>query len=202
MAQACGTPTAAASAVEIPSIPGASFAFGPMAVGSFLVALAAMTGGVTAEMVCPGSPAHFFHTGMRITTTARATCATVEAEAKARASGQYGQWHDPHNNGTYALASFGGTVAFTRLTGDKKYTDKLVFTLTPKGGECLIEACSESQVTSGLDMGTNYCNLKMLYCGTSDGCRPVKSDFTAYGEETQKMAQASVSMSSCLKTVS
>eukprot|EP00969_Alexandrium_andersonii_P223855 9886440-Alexandrium_andersonii.AAC.1 len=28
-------------------------------------------------------------------------------------------------------------------------------------------------------MGTNYCNLKMLYCGTADGCRPVRSQFAS-----------------------
>mmetsp|Transcript_13779 Transcript_13779/g.43590 ORF Transcript_13779/g.43590 Transcript_13779/m.43590 type:complete len:176 (+) Transcript_13779:80-607(+) len=163
------------------------------------LALAAFVHSAAASMICPGSPAWFSHCGMRITATARASCVEVEAEARARVAGQYARWHDPHNNGTYSPASFGGTMSFTRLTGDRKYTDKMIFTLTPMGSECKVEACSESQVTSLLDMGTNYCNLKMLYCGTADGCRPVRSDFTTYGEQTRRFALASVSMSACLK---
>merc|ERR1719189_1953785 len=136
---------------------------------------------------------------MKITSTASTSCDDVNAELEARVHGQYSTWHDPHNNGTYADAAFGGTVSFTRQTGDKKYTDKMIFTLTPMGAQCKIEACSESQVTSGLDFGTNYCNLKMLYCGSGEGCKPVLHDFTTSGETTQKFAEASVDMSACLR---
>mmetsp|Transcript_5215 Transcript_5215/g.10606 ORF Transcript_5215/g.10606 Transcript_5215/m.10606 type:complete len:171 (+) Transcript_5215:106-618(+) len=163
------------------------------------LAAAALVQSASVAMVCPGSPAALFHCGMRITATASASCATVEAEAKARVAGQFAKWHDPHNNGTYTAASLGGAMSFSRLTGDKKYTDKMIFTLTPQGNGCLIQACSESQVTSMLDFGTNYCNLRMLYCGTADGCHPVLSDFTTSDEHTQKMSQASVDMSKCLK---
>ena len=39
-----------------------------------------------------------------------------------RIAGQYDQWHDPHNNGTYTeLAEYKGSLETSRLTGDKKY---------------------------------------------------------------------------------
>eukprot|EP00966_Prymnesium_polylepis_P314021 7256536-Prymnesium_polylepis.1 len=94
----------------------------------------------------------------------------VLAEMKARVAGQYGAWHDPHNNGTYSVQSYGGTFSTSRLTGDGKYTDKQIFTLTTSGDSCVIEACSRSQVTSYLDYGTNYCDVKVLVCGSADGC--------------------------------
>ena len=118
---------------------------------------------------------------------------------KARVGGQPLAWHDPHNNGTYSVQSYGGTFSTSRLTGDKKYTDKQIFTLTDASGSCQIEACSRSQVTSILDMGTNYCDLKMLYCGSADGCKPVTNDFTVGGENTEKFSQASIDMGACLK---
>ena len=126
---------------------------------------------------------------------------------KARVGGQPVDWHDPHNNGTYSVQSYGGTFSTSRLTGDKKYTDKQIFTLTDASGrdasgKCQIEACSRSQVISVLDMHTNYCNLKMLYCGSADGCTPVLNDFTVGWEKTEKFSEASVDMAACLMELS
>ena len=153
---------------------------------------------VANAMSCPSTSA-WPACGMKVTTTASASCASVLAEMKARIAGQYGAWHDPHNNGTYTVENYGGTFSTSRVTGDGKYTDKQIFTLTDKSDSCQIEACSRSQVTSVLDMGTNYCDLKMLYCGSKDGCKPVKSDFTVGAETTEKFSQASVDLGSCLK---
>merc|ERR1712193_188815 len=150
-------------------------------------------------MVCPSTAAWGPACGMKVTTTASASCDDVKAEMEARVAGQYGAWHDPHNNGTYKVESYGGTFSTSRLTGDGKYTDKQIFSLTPSGSSCTIEACSRSQVTSILDMGTNYCDLKMLFCGSADGCKPVKHDFTLGTETTEKFSQSSVDMDSCLK---
>merc|ERR1712086_477856 len=152
----------------------------------------------TADMTCPSTSA-VLACGMKVTTTASASCADVLAEMKARIAGQYGAWHDPHNNGTYKVESYGGTFSTSRLTGDGKYTDKQIFTLTDQSGACLIEACSRSQVFSIGDAGTNYCDLKMLFCGSKDGCKPVNHDFAAGKETTSKFSQASVDMGSCLK---
>merc|ERR1712195_199059 len=152
----------------------------------------------TADMTCPSTSA-VIACGMKVTTTASASCADVLAEMKARIAGQYGAWHDPHNNGTYKVESYGGTFSTSRLTGDGKYTDKQIFTLTDQSGSCLIEACSRSQVNSLFDKGTNYCDLKMLFCGSKDGCKPVKHDFSVGQETTSKFAQASVDMGACLK---
>ena len=127
-----------------------------------------------------------------------AEVATVEAEIKARVAGQYSAWHDPHNNGTYSLQNYGGTISTSRLTGDGKYTDKQIFTLTDSGSSCKIEACSRSQVPSLFDMGTNYCNLKMLYCGSADGCTPIAHDFPVSSEQTEKFAESNVDLSACL----
>ena len=68
--------------------------------------------------------------------------------ARARVDGQAdGSWHDPHNRGTYAVQKYGGSFSTSRLTGDGKFTDKQLFTLTRTGsGSCQIQACSRSQV--------------------------------------------------------
>lgn len=152
------------------------------------------------DMKCPGSPAPI-HCGMRLTATASTSCDKVQAEMDGRVAGQYAKWHDPHNNGTYTKQAYGGTASYSRLTGDGKYTDKMIFTLTPSGSSCTIEGCSESQVFSIGDMGTNYCDLKMLFCGSADGCKPVLNDFTVTGETTKKMSQSTVNLKACLKTV-
>jgi hypothetical protein len=89
-------------------------------------------------------------------------------------------------------------VSASRLTGDGKYTDKMVFSLTDAGGSCKIEACSESQVFSIGDAGTNYCNVKLLVCGSDQGCKVAKNDFTLGDETTSKKSQASVNMDACL----
>jgi len=49
--------------------------------------------------------------------------------------------------------------------------------------------CSESQLTSYADFSTNYCNLHDLYCGSSDGCKFVKSDLK-YKEDVKSCSSA------------
>merc|ERR1711991_1085091 len=95
--------------------------------------------------------------------------------------------------------NYGGDVSASRLTGDGKYTDKMVFSLTDADGSCKIEACSESQVFSIGDASTNYCNVKLLVCGSDQGCKVANSDFTLGSESTSKKAGASVDMGGCLK---
>ena len=99
--------------------------------------------------------------GMRIAAMAAASCDNVQAEMQARVDGQFNTWHDPHNNGTYTKQSYGGDFSASRLTGDRMFTDKMIFTFAAVGSNCRIDACSRSQVTSVFDGGTNYCNLKM-----------------------------------------
>lgn len=160
--------------------------------------LASLLLSAEADMTCPSTSA-WPAGGMKLTTTASTSCDKVLAEMKARVAGQPGSWHDPHNNGTYKVESYGGTFSTSRLTGDGKYTDKQIFTLTPSGSSCKIEACSRSQVTSYLDFGTNYCDVKMLVCGSSDGCKPVVNDWTLGAEKTDKFAGSSVDEGACLK---
>ena len=160
-----------------------------------------LAGDLAFDGTCPGSSA-YLHAGMKVTTTAAVACQYVSAEVAARVNGQYSAWHDPHNNGTYTFDfDIGpGDIKLSRVTGDKKYTDKIIITLVDDGdAACKLEACSESQVSSLLDFGTNYCNLKMLYCGSGDGCKPVMNDFSVGAEKTEAIGQASVDMSACLK---
>merc|ERR1711998_322432 len=115
--------------------------------------------------------------------------------------GQYGQWHDPHNNGTYVVDSAtANELKIHRRTGDNKYTDKMVLSLSTSGSSCLIEACSESQVDSYEDYGTNYCDLRMLYCGSADGCHPVVHDFSSpEGQTKGRTGGSQTGLSNCLK---
>ncbi|EOD13826.1 hypothetical protein EMIHUDRAFT_437026 [Emiliania huxleyi CCMP1516] len=159
------------------------------------------------DLACPDTSAPFgLACGMKVVATAKASCSDVLEEMHARVDGQAdGSWHDPHNRGTYAVQKYGGSFSTSRLTGDGKFTDKQLFTLTRTGsGSCQIQACSRSQVPSGLDAGTNYCNLKMLFCGSHDCaggrcCKPLKHDFTTAGEQTEKFMQSSVDLGACLK---
>merc|ERR1719469_678320 len=79
-----------------------------------------------------------------------------------------------------------------------KYTDKMIFDLKADGNNCIIEACSESQVTSVGDGGGNYCELKLLFCSGAEGCKVAGTDFSTSGETTEKRAQASIGLSQCL----
>jgi hypothetical protein len=139
---------------------------------------------------CPGSGAAI-HASMKVTVVAQASCSDVEAEISSRASGENG-WVDPHNNGIYSLlGSDNGVISTQRTTnpatsvGGQVYTDKQTFALSDADGGCKVEACSESQGTSVGDFSTNYCDMRNLYCGSSDGCTPVNHDF-AHDESSHK----------------
>ena len=153
---------------------------------------------------CPGSKA-LIHASCKMTVTFTASdCADVAEEVRLRVNGTNG-WCDPHNNGTYALVGepTASDLSLTRRTGNDKYTDKLniLFTPTESSGDidtgCVVSACSESQVTSVIDMSTNYCNLHNLLCGSKAGCVFVKHDLTS-SEKLDKCSQHDVSQ--CLKT--
>merc|ERR1711972_912183 len=89
------------------------------------------------------------------------------------------------------LASSGTEIETKRTTNPKKsvggltFTDKQTFTLSDKDGSCEISACSESQGVSWKDFSTNYCDIRNLYCGSSDGCKPVVHDFTSAQQSVQ-----------------
>lgn len=166
------------------------------------MALAALSLWGCEGMKCPGSPA-WVHASMELTAVAEANCEAVKEEMLARVDGQFARWHDPHNNGTYTLISSNHHVlTFSRLTGNKQYTDKMVFTLTDENDKCKIEGCSESQSTSVADFSTNYCNLRMLYCQSDEGCKSVKVDFVTTETKVSPSVGAGNHMSDCLKVKS
>ena len=152
-----------------------------------------------ASYACPSSPA-FIHASAKVQVVVPAeTCDAVKSEMLARVQGQFGAWHDPHNNGTYSITSdAGGQIALQRLTGDKKYTDKMTIVLQNTTSGCTLFGCSESQTTSILDFGTNYCNLRMLYCGSTDGCKPVLHDFASV-EKSATASSGTKDLQKCLK---
>jgi hypothetical protein len=76
-----------------------------------------------------------------------------------------------------------------RLTGDGKYTDKIIFTFEDSGSSCNVGACSQSQVFSIGDAGTNYCNMYSLYCSES-GCHPLNNKLV-YTEKVGKCTEQS-----------
>merc|ERR1712151_1449048 len=93
----------------------------------------------------------------------------------------------------------GDQLALDRLTGDKRYTDKMIFTFADAGSGCTIKGCSESQVTSVLDFSGNFCNLRMLTCGSADGCVPAKTDYTTTMTENKQSTGSKNNMADCLK---
>merc|ERR1719491_2135589 len=128
---------------------------------------------------CPGSPA-LTNAKCDMTVSfpqASTTCGVVSAEIMARLNGD-NQWMDPHNRGKYTLIESSSTsIRGSRETGDGKYTDLFGFELSSmEGGGCELKACSQSQVFSILDASTNYCNLRSLYCNSSDNCPVVNAE--------------------------
>ncbi|CAJ1393614.1 unnamed protein product [Effrenium voratum] len=129
----------------------------------------------TAAMKCPGSKS-WIHASAEVEAVADASCDDVMSEMIARVTSD---WKDPHNGGTYSvLSKADGELNLQRVTGNKKFTDKMTFTFSQEGSQCAVNACSESQSFSIGDFSTNYCNLRNLYCGSADGCVTVKHDFT------------------------
>ncbi|CAE7656124.1 unnamed protein product [Symbiodinium pilosum] len=155
---------------------------------------------VVLGMKCPGSPS-FFHASAEVVAIADASCADVKEEMLGRV--QSSPWTDPHNAGTYSVlpSKLSSQLDFSRLTGDKKYTDKLTITLADASGKCMIMGCSESQVFSIFDFSTNFCNLRNLYCGPSDGCQPVKHDFRVVESRVTASPGAGSDAKSCITTL-
>ena len=56
---------------------------------------------------------------------------------------------------------------------------------------CKIEACSRSLDDSDADDdgATNYCTLKMMFCGPADGCKPVMHSFNLVGSEATEPSE-------------
>jgi len=148
---------------------------------------------------CPGSSAPV-HCGGTIEATVQASCAEVRTEVLARVFGENG-WIDSHNNGTYTvLRETAGdeVVELSRVTGDGKYTDLINMDFTDAGSACKVTSCSESQVFSIGDASTNYCNQRLLLCGSAEGCRTAGLD-AAYSEDSvTTLSQSSTKASDCL----
>jgi serine protease 16 len=162
---------------------------------------------------CPGSPvpATSPHDSAELTVTFANSCEIVAEEMLARVRGEAG-WRDPHTRhgvgtrGRYSLlrhegmAQDGtpGMISLSRVTADGAYTDLMDFSFQRDGSGCVVQACSESQVPSFLDMSTNYCNLHDLYCNLSDGC-PFALHSLDYSEgEITMGAGATHDKSSCV----
>ena len=138
-----------------------------------VLSLLTIATGTVSGMKCPKSDVKI-HAGCEMTIDFEDSCINVQKEINQRIEGQYELWHDPHNNGTYSLDSnTDNEYAIHRVTGDMKYTDQMLFNFMDHedGVGCKVEACSESQVFSIADFGTNYCNLHNLYCA-DETCAP------------------------------
>jgi len=143
-----------------------------------------------AGIACPGTGAWLGHAGMRVTVTVPDSCTNIFQEMDARVKGSTaGSWHDPHNGGTYSTRTDGGhaTKQFKRVTGNKKYTDYINFNCDDQGdGTAILYGCSESQSDSYYDFSTNYCNLRMLYCGSANNCITLVHDWKNETENSKE----------------
>ena len=137
-----------------------------------LVASASLVFGAAPAQKCPTSESSM-HAGCEVTISFKESCDAVRAEIAKRTGGQFDTWHDPHNNGSYSfIEKSNDLLQLSRLTGDKKYTDKINFVFADgETNTCDVAACSESQSFSIGDYGTNFCNIHDLYC-SDEGCHP------------------------------
>jgi len=134
---------------------------------------------------CPGTPAQQY-TAIQVQITVDAPCYRVFDEMKARIAGtQTGAWIDPHNRGIYREITHPDQHSETEiyanhLTGNRKYVDsiKVTFLQTTGRSKCDIAGCSMSQVESGNDASTNFCNLYNLYCSEDQGCTTIGMPYT------------------------
>lgn len=171
-----------------------------MLAAAIVGSLASFFGSTQDSYDCPTSPA-LSYASCKVTASADKDCDAVRYEMLARVNGQYATWHDPHNNGTYTLLSNSSPskLELKRLTGDKKYTDKINFVFEPNADfGCTVRGCSRSQVFSIGDFSTNYCNMFSLYCSSKDGCKHVESDITMTEMEVKPSAGATTSKRDCL----
>jgi hypothetical protein len=171
---------------------------------------------------CPGSPAGIHAKCQMVvqfpsssSSSSSSDCTMVKEEILHRILGDNG-WIDPHNHGQYKLLKHenandttnenegevdDGMILASRRTGNDKYTDLMLLTFLKKqqegieggGGACIVQACSESQVTSVIDYSTNYCNLHNLFCSSQDGCTVVEHDLLQYQEQYKSCSQRDVS---------
>merc|ERR1712113_691268 len=150
---------------------------------------------------CPGSAA-WVYAWSEQTTSVNAGCDAVMKEVTDRVKGENG-WYDPHNRGTYSITSTSADeFGLQRQTANGKYTDRIVLQFASSGGTCVVKGCSESQVTSFMDFSTNFCNIRMLTCGSEDGCKSSGLDWTDKLTENKQSLFSAHSMSDCLKTLS
>lgn len=162
-----------------------------------VVALSSISAVAADSYQCPGSAA-WVYAWAEVDVTTTSDCATAKAEIDARVAGtQDGSWTDPHNGGTYAELKDDSYLELSRTTANGQYTDKMDLTFTDSGSGCVISGCSESQVTSIADFSTNYCNMRMLYCGTADGCTNVNGDLGASETNVKHSTGASADASDC-----
>ena len=169
-----------------------------------IAAAAYGAGDYSGDYACPKSPAYVY-ASCRVTVIVHLPCFSVREEMLSRVYGQFDMWHDPHNNGTYNVLERGEyELWLTRRTGDDKYTDKLTFTFEDvrraSSHHCVVRGCSRSQVFSVGDFSTNYCNLRMLYCGAGDGCSALSPAWPASPSETEVKASpgAGTSQQACI----
>eukprot|EP00040_Diaphanoeca_grandis_P005439 m.32839 g.32839 ORF g.32839 m.32839 type:complete len:188 (+) comp16708_c1_seq1:50-613(+) len=158
------------------------------------------------EPKCLGSTIFHAHTYIDATISG-GSCWDLVTEIEARCEGK-GGWVDPHNNGSYSflgnVTNTDGSIAVTtqRTTGKAPhYLDKQTFILTPAANDamsCGISSCSVSQTASVADFSTNYCDLRMLYCGVADGCKTVTYNTTAT-ETCVSASSGQHSASDCLQ---
>lgn len=155
--------------------------------------------GTRADSECPGSKAFLTHAKTKLNVSFENACSDVSKTIQSRANGsQNGEWTDPHNKGIYTVDSASSSrIELHRDTGDGKYTDKMIFTLSESDGKCQVTACSESQVTSIKDFSTNYCNLHDLYCSDA-GCNDPSSTLD-YTENIVENSSGQHSQSDCYK---
>lgn len=167
------------------------------------VALSSVSAAAADSYQCPGSDA-WVYAWAEVSFTTTVDCVTAKAEIEARVAGtQDGTWTDPHNGGTYSNSEDIHTyLELSRTTANGQYTDKMDFTFTDSGFFCEVTGCSESQVTSIADFSTNYCNLKMLYCGEPDGCVDVNGNIDAQESEVKHSTGASAKLSDCFPSTS
>lgn len=167
---------------------------------------------VVSDDECPATNATVA-AGMRLRAVVESSCSDLLDEVATRVeSSAAGTYHDPsggkyepvdveieHVDGSNDTEVESGVIDTVRVNVNKNSTTSQRFIFKRSGvAMCEVSACSRNQFEQAEDDGQNYCALKMMLCGSYDGCAYAKTDIKVVAEQTMPFESAVADIEKCV----